>query len=195
MARSAAQNDSFCRAKRAVFACRMSHFESPKNVKKTQVAFSQRFRTFSYFARTRPSVFYFGKMACISYNKCYFVSIIQHSPDRHLQRKKHVSHPFPFPNRCIIGAYTERHQAFQEATSGLPGPRAGAVCFSYSTSTCTYSGRSSGSSVTISTFLKTTFRACLTKNPFAGSRPHIVASGYSCSFSSSGTATLAHPPR
>ena len=195
MARSAAQNDSFCRAKWAFFVCRMSHFESPKNVKKTQVVCFQPLITFSYFARTRPSAFYFGKMASISYNKCYFVSIIQHSPDRHLQRKKHVSHRFPFPNDASLGLTQNAIRLIQEATSGLPGPRAGAVCFSYSTSTCTYSGRSSGSSVTISTFLKTTFRACLTKNPFAGSRPHIVASGYSCSFSSSGTATLAHPPR
>ena len=99
MARSAAQNDSFCRAKRAVFACRMSHFESPKNVKKTQVACSQRFRTFSYFARTRPSAFYFGKMACISYNKCYFVSIIQHLQSHQLQREKTTFlHHFLIPN-------------------------------------------------------------------------------------------------
>ena len=88
MARSAAQNDSFCRAKRAVFACRMSHFESPKNVKKTQVVCSQHVITFSYFACTRPPAFYFGKRAVISYNKCYFVSIIQRLQSHHLQREK-----------------------------------------------------------------------------------------------------------
>ena len=59
----------------------MSHFESPKNVKKTQVVCFQLFITFSYFARTRPSAFYFGKRAVISYNKCYFVSIIQQQFD------------------------------------------------------------------------------------------------------------------
>ena len=58
----------------------MIHFESLKNVKKIQVVCSQLFITFSYFACTRPSAFYFGKMACISYNKCYFVSIIQRFP-------------------------------------------------------------------------------------------------------------------
>ena len=100
MARSAAQNESFCRAKRAVFACRMSHFESPKNVKKTQVVRFQRFITFSYFAHTRPSAFYFGKMACISYNKCYFVSIIQRLQSHHLQREKTTFlHHFLIPNR------------------------------------------------------------------------------------------------
>ena len=98
MARSAAQNDSFCRAKWAVFACKMSHFESPKNVKKTQVVCSQYVITFSYFAHTRPPVFYFGKMACISYNKCYFVSIIQHLHSHHLQRgKAWFLHHFPIP--------------------------------------------------------------------------------------------------
>ena len=76
-ARSAVQNDSFCRAKRAVFNCRMNHFESSENVKKTQVVCSQCFITFSYFACTRPPDFYFGKPVVISYNKCYFVSIIQ----------------------------------------------------------------------------------------------------------------------
>jgi len=108
MARSAAQNDSFCRAKRAVFACRMSHFESPKNVKKTQVACSQRFRTFLYFARTRPSAFYFGKMACISYNKCYFVSIIQHLQSHHLQRKKTTFlHHFLIPNWRLFTIFAD----------------------------------------------------------------------------------------
>ena len=57
----------------------MNHSESSENVKKTQVAFRQHFITFSYFARTRPPVFYFGEPAVISYNKCYFVSIIQRS--------------------------------------------------------------------------------------------------------------------
>ena len=99
MARSAARNDSFCRAKRAVFACRMSHFENPKNVKKTQVAFSQCFRTFSYFARTRPSDFYFGRPAVISYNKCYFVSIIQRLQSHHRQKENpKFLHHFPIPN-------------------------------------------------------------------------------------------------
>ena len=78
MAHSAVQNESFCQAEWPVFESKMSHFESLKNVKKTQAIRSQLFITFSYFARTRPSAFYFGKMACISYNKCYFVSIIQH---------------------------------------------------------------------------------------------------------------------
>ena len=99
MARSAAQNDSFCRAKRAVSACRMSHFESPKNVKKTQVVCFQPLITFSYFAHTRPSDFYFGKMACISYNKCYFVSIIQRLQSHHrLKENPKFLHHFPIPN-------------------------------------------------------------------------------------------------
>ena len=112
-ARFAAQNESFCRAKRAFFACRMSHFESPKNVKKTQVVFSQCFRTFSYFARTRPSAFYFGKMACISYNKCYFVSIIQHLQSHQLQREKtKFLHYFLIPN-WRSGGFPLRHWKVQ----------------------------------------------------------------------------------
>ena len=83
-ARSAVLNDSFCRAKRAFYACRMSHFESSENVKKTQVVCHQRFRTFSYFACTRPPDFYFGEPAVISYNKCYFVNIIQRFPNHYL---------------------------------------------------------------------------------------------------------------
>ena len=92
MARFAVQNDSFCRAEWAFFACKMSHFESPKNVKKTQVVCFQRLITFSYFACTRPSDFYFGKTAVISYNKCYFVNIIQHSSQRQRQGRKPLSY-------------------------------------------------------------------------------------------------------
>ena len=66
----------------------MTHFERPENVKKTQAVRSQLFITFSYFARTRPSDFYFGKPAVFSYNKCYFVSIIQHYPSHHRWRVK-----------------------------------------------------------------------------------------------------------
>ena len=87
-ARSAVQNDSFCQAEWAISACRMSHFESSENVKKTQVVCHQRFMTFSYFACTRPPVFYFGEPAVISYNKCYFVSIIQRFPIHHLRGRK-----------------------------------------------------------------------------------------------------------
>ena len=87
-ARSAVQNDSFCQAEWAISACRMSHFESVENVKKTQVVYHQRFMTFSYFACTRPPDFYFGEPAVISYNKCYFVSIIQRFPNHHLRGRK-----------------------------------------------------------------------------------------------------------
>ena len=71
----------------------MSHFERPKNVKKTQVVRFQPLITFSYFAHTRPSAFYFGKPAVISYNKCYFVSIIQRLQSHHLQRENYVLTP------------------------------------------------------------------------------------------------------
>ena len=54
----------------------MNHFESSENVKKTQAVRSQLFITFSYFARTRPSAFYFAEHAVISYNKCYFVILL-----------------------------------------------------------------------------------------------------------------------
>ena len=87
-ARSAVQNDSFCQAEWAISACRMSHFESAENVKKTQVAFPQYFITVSKFACTRPSAFYFGEPALFSYNKCYFVSIIQRFPNHHLRGRK-----------------------------------------------------------------------------------------------------------
>ena len=93
-ARSVVQNDSFCRAKWGILECKMTHSESSENVKKTQVVRSQLFITFSYFARTRPSAFYFAEHAVISYNKCYFVSIIQHYPSHHRWRVKgKFSHP------------------------------------------------------------------------------------------------------
>ena len=73
----------------------MSHSESPKNVKKTQAVRSQLFITFSYFAHTRPLDFYFGKPTVISYNKCYFVSIIQR-----LQEKPLL--PPPKGEGCVV---------------------------------------------------------------------------------------------
>ena len=55
----------------------MSHFESRKNVKKRQVVRFQTVRTFSYFARTRPSDFYFEKMALTEGKNELFVLIFQ----------------------------------------------------------------------------------------------------------------------
>ena len=63
MAHFVRQNEPFCAAKKAIFKRKMSHFESPKNVKKIQVACCQLFKTLSYFAHTRPSDFYFRTMA------------------------------------------------------------------------------------------------------------------------------------
>jgi hypothetical protein len=63
MAHFVRQNEPFCAAKKAIFKRKMSHFESSKNVKKIQVACCQLFKTLSYFARTRPSDFYFRTMA------------------------------------------------------------------------------------------------------------------------------------
>ena len=63
MGRFARQNESFCSAKWAILECKMSHFESPENIKKIQVTCFQRFKTSPYFAHTRPPDFNFRKMA------------------------------------------------------------------------------------------------------------------------------------
>ena len=55
----------------------MSHFESPKNVKKIQVLSYQAVRTLSKFARTRPSDFYFRMMALTEGQIALFVKLIQ----------------------------------------------------------------------------------------------------------------------
>lgn len=45
-------------------------------VKKLQSVGFQTFIKLAKFACTRPLVFYFGKVACILYNICYFVKFI-----------------------------------------------------------------------------------------------------------------------
>ena len=77
MARFDEQNDSFWRAKWAVFECKMSHFERLKNVRKTEDVSFQRFRTCSYFACTRPLGFYFQTMALSEGFFGFFVVIFQ----------------------------------------------------------------------------------------------------------------------
>ena len=57
----------------------MSHSESAKNVKKTQVVCSQRLTALSYFACTRPSDFYFRTMAFTDGFFGLFVNIIQNA--------------------------------------------------------------------------------------------------------------------
>ena len=57
--------------------CKMSRFESGKNVKKTQVPPFQAIRASSYFARTRPSDFYFRTMALTEDFFALFVRIFQ----------------------------------------------------------------------------------------------------------------------
>jgi hypothetical protein len=55
----------------------MNHFGRQKNVKKTQDACFQHIITFSKFACTRPSDFYFKTMALSEAQNALFVSKIQ----------------------------------------------------------------------------------------------------------------------
>ena len=77
MAHFVRQNEPFCAAKKAIFKRKISHFESPKNVKKIQVACCQLFKTLSYFAHTRPSDFYFEMMAFTEGKNEVFVKLFQ----------------------------------------------------------------------------------------------------------------------
>lgn len=54
----------------------MTHFAAHLFVKKLQSVGFQGFIKFTRFACTRPLDFYFGKVACILYNICYFVKYI-----------------------------------------------------------------------------------------------------------------------
>jgi hypothetical protein len=80
MAHFARQNESFCATKWAILMCKMSRFESGKNVKKTQVLPFQAIRASSYFACTRPSDFYFRTMALTEGKNELFVSFFQQCP-------------------------------------------------------------------------------------------------------------------
>ena len=64
----------------------------------------------------------------------------------------------------------------------------------YSASSYTMSGLWSGFTVVMVMSLIATFRVCLTKKPFAGRMPSIVASGYSFSLSSGGVMVFSTPP-
>ena len=73
MAHSALQNDSFCSTEWAISKCKMIHFEGPVFVKKIQGLSTQPFRRFAKFACTRPSDFYFEKMALSEAKNEHFV--------------------------------------------------------------------------------------------------------------------------
>ena len=77
MAHSARQNDSFCATKWPILKCKMSHFASHVFVKKLQVACFQCFRRLAYFARTRPSDFYFRMLPFSEAKIELFVSFFQ----------------------------------------------------------------------------------------------------------------------
>ena len=99
---------------------------------------------------------------------------------------------------CIFGC---SHPYFSHEAASFFTP----ICFSlfsiliilyyhYSASSYTMSGLWSGFTVVTVMSLIVTFRVCLTKNPFAGRTPSIVASGYSFSLSSGGVMAFSTPP-
>ncbi len=87
------QNDSFCATKRPILTRKMSHFESGKNVKKTQVSCFQRFKTSAKFACTRPPDFNFRTMALSEAQNALFVHFFQHPAAFHRMRLRVLRKP------------------------------------------------------------------------------------------------------